>query len=114
MNPRDFWDQATQLSAVAEEAAQRSAMSRAYYAALNRAALYLEKRGTELPPDGRYHEVVSSGIGTDFPGLESQLIDLMARRGAADYSVWHAWENDVDDAVQISARIISMLESKDP
>jgi len=112
MKPIEFHTLATALAAQSAEAARRTAVSRAYYAALNRAAQYVQPRGPPLPTGCAFHKVVRDRLADDFAGASDQLEKLMAKRGDADYEVWQPWDDDVSEALEISANIIATIDAK--
>jgi uncharacterized protein (UPF0332 family) len=74
------------LSANADEASLRSAISRAYYAAFNLARLWLVAKGVNVPKTGAAHAVVWDRL--DQHGLASEAVlgrALRDMRNNADY-----------------------------
>jgi uncharacterized protein (UPF0332 family) len=91
MNGRDFLPLARQLIGMSGEAARRSAVSRAYYAAFHVARDLLAGLGFTTPRADRAHEYLYRRLNNS--GLApvrvaaNQLHDLRARRNQADYDV---------------------------
>lgn len=113
MDPRDFQKLAVELARLKSEAEMRTAVSRAYYAALNHAAQLTEGIGVSIPDDWRFHNVVADSLINIEPGLKHELENLKLERGRADYRVWGPWESDeVEDALDTAEHIISTLDEK--
>src|SRR5947209_6945454 len=112
MDPRDFHTQARALAAAADEASQRSAVSRAYCAALNYAALAVERMGVQVPEDATIHDVIADAMVDVGPGLKHQLETLRYERGRADYRVWEPWDGDATDAVDVADHIIATITQR--
>jgi uncharacterized protein (UPF0332 family) len=91
MKPAAFLDLADDLAVGDNEAAWRTAVSRAYYAAFHAARDFIRKCGFEPPFADRahaylIHRLMQSGDAQlDFVGRE--LSDLRSRRNEADYEI---------------------------
>src|SRR5437879_4229739 len=87
----DYLDQANRLAAGGDEAGQRSAISRAYYAAFGLARRRLETvEGNPVPPTGRAHQYVWNAFVSNPPEARRAAIAasgtrLRRRRNLADY-----------------------------
>ena len=113
MEPKDFSRLAKELVGKRHEAALRTAVSRAYYAALNHAARVAEKSGVKLPEGPRIHEVVADSLVDIEAGLRDQLEYLKLKRGKADYRVWDPWIVDnVTDILEVADYIIMRIDEK--
>jgi hypothetical protein len=81
---------ATTLSTATDEASQRSALSRAYYAVFNKARLYWLTKNVTFPDDGAAHFRVWAGF-VPMGGKYRQAADcgkrLLALRRLADYQL---------------------------
>lgn len=70
---------------VGDEAAERSASSRAYYAAFHAARDHLDRRSPKVPRDGSAHAVVRDRIAAQSPAVGQNPRRLHGwRRNAAD------------------------------
>lgn len=113
MDAREFHRLAVSLAKQDDEAAQRTAVSRAYYAALNHAARLFERQGKELPDDYHIHQVVADSMADFMPGLKHELESLRISRGTADYRVWQTWDpREVEDALEVAEHIIATIDTK--
>ncbi len=113
MEPREFHKLAIDLAEKGYEAALRTAVSRAYYAALNHAARFLEESGVRLPQDHTFHDVVADNLVNVEAGLKHQLENLKMQRGEADYRVWEPWLiTNVNDILEIADHIVAVIEEK--
>lgn len=120
-DPRDFHAFAVECSTGAsDEAACRSAITRAYYAAYLVTHSYVrEKRIRAHPPAGEYwgpHERTIHAVGTiRNPGagyIEDELIKLKRLRINADYNLNYVdANNDVSGAIRTSSRIIAWVDA---
>lgn len=111
MEPKEFYKLAIDLAGKGYEAASRTAVSRAYYAALNHAARILEQIGVRLPQDHTFHDVVADNLVNLEIGLKHQLETLKIQRGRADYRVWDPWPiTNVNDILEIADHIISVID----
>lgn len=115
-DPRDFYAFAVRCSVdTDDEAACRSAISRAYYSAFLIAQTYARTRGIQAYPSrGEYwgsHERIIKAVGEiRHPGatyMEEELGKLKHLRVKADYRVGYAEANSqMADAIQDAAQII--------
>lgn len=85
---RDFLVTAGLLATQPEdEGAQRSAISRAYYACFHRARDYSRARSANIRRDGSAHVAVRRFLGTSDPRIEWDLLRLHTLRTHADYDI---------------------------
>lgn len=70
---------------IGDEAAERSAISRAYYAAFHAARDLLDRRSPTVPRDGSAHAVVRDRIAAQSPAAGQDLRRLHGWRKNADY-----------------------------
>src|SRR5687767_10011663 len=89
MKPTDFIAVATKLSADTEEAALRSAVSRAYYGAMHEARVLIESCGFKFGTDlhGKLPMCMDSSGDADLRTAGSQLGTLRTIRNDADYKL---------------------------
>ena len=91
MNPRDFLTLATALAAGTTEAAWRSAVSRAYYAAFHAARQLLRDLGFRVPRGDQAHAYLwmrlSNCGGASLQRAGQLLNSLRTERNRADYDI---------------------------
>jgi len=91
MNPRDFLTLANALAAGTTEAAWRSAVSRAYYAAFHAARLLLRDLGFRTPRGDQAHAYLwmrlSNCGNARLEAAGQKLQDLRRERNRADYDL---------------------------
>jgi hypothetical protein len=94
----------------------RSAISRAYYAALNAAVEFLNSIGISVTETGDCHAVVKMGLGesneTDLKKVSSHLGTLGAERRRADYRMADTGIEDpdlADQLVTIALQTVNLL-----
>lgn len=116
MDPREFLTLAQQLSQATTEAAWRSALSRAYYAAFHVARKLLEDCGFGVPRADRAHAYLwlrlsnCSDIGVQ--QADRDLNDLRRHRNAADYDLTRPMRSGAARIQQqVAGRIIQALEA---
>jgi len=81
-----YLDLAESLAGLAgDEAAQRSAISRAYYAAFHRGRDFLDRKTPTVPRDGSAHVEVRNRLAVDSRGVAQDLRRLHGWRKNADY-----------------------------
>lgn len=107
VEPQEFLDLAWELSRREDEAAQRSAVSRAYYAAFH----HLRGTITASQHDrggrgGREHQRVAEAVTELDPAAGRLLMQLRLRRNRADYDIEEPLEADM---ARISCRIAEAL-----
>lgn len=113
MEPREFYKLAIDLAEKGYEVTSRTSVSRAYYAALNYAARFIEESGVRLPEDHKFHDVVADNLADIEPGLKHQLETLKIQRGEADYRVWEPWLiTNVHDILEIANHIMVVIKEK--
>ncbi len=98
------------------ESRLRCAVSRAYYAALGRAAAYLTYEvGEVLPPETFHETVIRSFTDSEQPGWEAvgaKLDRLRDYRKGADYeSEIKNWSAKAEESLKLSSKAISSLEN---
>ncbi len=116
MDPRDFLILARQLVLASTEAAWRSAVSRAYYAAFHVARHLLEDLGFTVPHADRAHAYLwlrLSNCGD--PQVEKagmRLNDLRRERNGADYDLVRSRRQTVTQKqIPIATSIIQVFEA---
>jgi uncharacterized protein (UPF0332 family) len=91
MNPLDFLALADQLAADHSEASQRSAVSRAYYAAFNAAKALIESCGLRFPSTNEAHAKLPMCMAhsgdAELKVAEGKLHSLRQQRNGADYEL---------------------------
>ncbi len=91
MNPRDFLTLANALAAGATEAARRSAISRAYYAAFHTARLLLRDLGFRVPRGDQAHAYLWMRLSNcgdpQVVAAGQKLQDFRGKRNEADYNL---------------------------
>lgn len=121
MNPQDFLQTAQNLSGSDYEADMRSAISRAYYAALHTAfgALPEQRRPDLKARDKSSHsKVIDAYDGwskaiepkrTDKRLIKEMLIDIKGQRTRADYELdTEIKKDDVSDSLEQAKAVIAM------
>jgi uncharacterized protein (UPF0332 family) len=116
MDPREFLTLAQQLSLAATEAAWRSAISRAYYAASHVARQLLEDVGFAVLQADRAHAYLWLRLSNRGDPLVQNagrgLKDLRRDRNWADYDLAHPMRQSLSQNQRsFAARIIQTLES---
>jgi uncharacterized protein (UPF0332 family) len=91
INPRDFLVLAKRIAGLGGEAAQRSAISRAYYAAFHAARLLFVNLGFTVPRGDRAHAFLSLRLQNsgERPAMDAgiELDDFRSNRNIADYDL---------------------------
>lgn len=109
------------LTSSSDEAKLRSSISRAYYAAFNRARKYLKVQHYQVPRDYTAHEYVINQFRNsqkednkywkDWRMIGSDLADLRERRNRADYDdILVNLPKKADFALKASQKIIDRLD----
>lgn len=116
MDPREFLTLAQQLSLATTEAAWRSAISRAYYAAFHVARQLLEDLGFAVPQADRAHAYLWLRLSNCGDPLVQKagrgLKDLRRDRNWADYDLTHPIGQSLSQNQQsFAARIIQAFET---
>lgn len=116
MDPHDFLTLAQQLSGAATEAAWRSAVSRAYYAAFHIARHLLEDLGFTVPRADRAHAYLwlrLSNCGDPLVQTAGQGLNGLRRdRNGADYDLVRPVQQSLAQSQwPFAARIIHVFES---
>jgi uncharacterized protein (UPF0332 family) len=116
MNERDFLTLAQALAAQTTEAAWRSAVSRAYYAAFHVARRLLEDLGFTVPSDEKAHAYLwlrlSNSGDPQTLRAGSDLRDLRRYRNEADYHLWRFVPQSLAvHRLHIAERIIQWLDA---
>lgn len=116
----DYLTLAERLASSSDEASQRSAISRAYYAAFHAAARYVArtKPEVEIPRDGRKHQVVWTALkdGTrQERGAKAWGIKLRGKRTQADYElVGLSFPRDAAFALEAARGVVDNLRAAQP
>ncbi len=118
MNARDYFELARKLSQMRTEAANRSAVSRGYYAAFHFGKKLVEGLGFYLPKDAAAHdklyELLNNAEIDSAHDAAALLFRLRKRRVLADYDFEHqGFQSHRDcqlDLVQV-AGVIAFCES---
>lgn len=111
----DYLDLAAELAEWnGNEAAERSAISRAYYPAFGMARGYLRGVGVSLPSGSRAHVAVWDHFHTTPNPVHRRIADrgrqLRRRRGRADYEdAYPGVSLDASDAVSLARRLLADL-----
>lgn len=121
MNPQDFLQTAINLSGSQYEADMRSAISRAYYAALHTAfnALPMQRKPNLKARDKSSHSKVIDAYDvwsktiepkrTDKRLIKEMLIDIKSQRTRADYELdTEIKKADVSDSLEQAKAVIAM------
>ena len=116
MNPRDFLDVANALIVGATEAAWRSAVSRAYYAAFHAARRLLRDLGFRTPRADQAHAYLwlrlSNCGDAQMVTAGQKLQDLRGERNRADYDIDLALlRANAAKYVHQADRLISLLDA---
>ena len=116
MNPREFLALARVLSLDTTQAAWRTAVSRAYYAAFHVARLLLTDLGFVVPQADRAHAYLWLRLNNCGDSQVQQaavsLNTLRGRRNAADYDLHRPVSQAFAQAqVQVAERIIQVLDA---
>lgn len=116
MDPREFLTLAQRLSLETTEAAWRSAISRAYYAAFHVARQLLEDLGFAVPYADRAHAYLwlrlSNCSNPLVQNAGGRLNDLRRDRNRADYDLVRPLRRSLPQNQQsLAARIIQVFES---
>jgi uncharacterized protein (UPF0332 family) len=112
----DYLDLATRLAGEADEAAKRTAISRAYYAAFNQADAWLQARRPPPPGGGASHERVWAEFRSGSDAAQRIAIDgerLKLRRVQADYRIPYRGDlnGEAGMAIQISRKLSRALQA---
>lgn len=119
-DPREYLTVAAQLAESSDEAAQRSAITRAYYAAFLVTREYVEQRGqlAHPPPHRRWgsYERVIFSIGMvrhpDTRRIRRALFSLRSLRTSADYDLGYTDAGkDVAKAMQNAVKVIAWVDA---
>jgi uncharacterized protein (UPF0332 family) len=111
----DYLDLADELAArVGEEAAERTAISRAYYAAFGMARAYLRAKGVGIPSGSLAHVAAWDRFHATPDPVHRRIADrgrrLRKRRGRADYEdTYVGLAVDVLDSVSLCRRLLADL-----
>lgn len=110
-----YFHLARDLSTRPEEAALRSAISRAYYAAYNVAEIYLTDKGIPKPSTGNSHKDVWDAFlrkgGRTFTSVADKGDRLRRKRTQADYdSILTGLSSKVTDSLNDANAILSYLK----
>lgn len=114
VDPREFYAVAAQLAVSPGEAEQRTAVGRAYYAALHAAARALRGDYGPFPISGAFHGAVADALAKD-AGVRAhdRLVTLRKARRFVDY--------DIDDimpppasryALHVARQFLSFVKQK--
>lgn len=115
MNPRDFNILARELANRTDPASNRTAISRAYYAAYNVAANLLEDMRYPIPQDGNSHRRVRACLSysqdKDMRIASHKLAELYSSRLEADYRLSKPQnQKDAISRVDIAEGLINILD----
>ncbi|HET6455849.1 MAG TPA: hypothetical protein VFI02_15705 [Armatimonadota bacterium] len=115
MDPRSFNVLARELANRTDPAANRTAISRAYYAAYNVAASLLEDMSCHVPQDGTSHKLVRERLSysqdKDMRIAGHKLADLYNSRLEADYQLSKPQnQKDAISRVDIAEGLINTLD----
>lgn len=92
VTPADLLELARELSTRGDEAAQRCAVSRAYYAAYFSCIAFASRELSFVPTGlARDHRLVRSTMRTARPDLAARLDTLRRDRNRADYDIDEPW-----------------------
>jgi uncharacterized protein (UPF0332 family) len=111
----DFLQLAEDLRAEKDtDAALRTAVSRAYYAAFHVARLHLVKHGHQLPKTGEAHEAVRQALqrgSKEEQRAVNQLQRLLQSRRHADYDagVRTVWASQCDTCISQAKNVLTLL-----
>ena len=96
-----------------EEAALRTAISRAYYATFHSGRTQLAKAGLEIDRSGRAHQQVRDELGRQSGPLQQELVRLHRWRKQADYDDVCSFDVEVTahDAVALARMTIERIRS---
>lgn len=112
---RDFMQIASALALqIGDEGAQRTTLSRAYYACFHRARAYAQACGAAAPKDGSAHVAVRRFVATRDAEIESNLRRLHSWRKNADYDVPYpngTLESDVQASLEIAEGVILAIDA---
>jgi uncharacterized protein (UPF0332 family) len=116
MNGRDFLSLAKDLLTYPTEAAWRSAVSRAYYAAFHVARQLLEDLSFTVPRGERAHAYLwlrlSNCGDLQVGGAGRGLGDLRRHRNFADYDVWGSVSNwEATGRVSVAEHLIQVFDT---
>ena len=113
----DFLGLADELAGrFGDEAAERTAIGRAYYAAFNAARDYLVRTGASIPQAGQAHVLVWDRFHAGPDPVHRRIADrgrnLRKRRGRADYdAVYPQVSRDARASVVMARRLLADLAS---
>ena len=111
----DYLDLADELvKRTGDEAAERSAVSRAYYAAFGTAREYLIQSGASIPKSGPAHAIVWTRLHAMPDPVHRRIADLgrllRRQRGRADYDDSYPGVSvDAQNAVAMARRLLTDL-----
>ncbi|MBX7103666.1 MAG: HEPN domain-containing protein [Gemmataceae bacterium] len=113
---RAFLATAEMLASASDEAAWRSAVSRAYYAAFHTACEYFRLMGFRVPREERAHKYTAFRLNNSGHPIAERLglkIDrLRSARNRADYDLDRPFDSDIaNDNVDIGREIVDALAS---
>jgi uncharacterized protein (UPF0332 family) len=118
MNPIDFLSLADRLSADSSQACQRSALSRAYYAAFHAAKELIESCGLRFPSTNEAHAKLPMCLAQsgdhELKVVEVKLRSLRQHRNGADYELdnpRYAQPKFVALQLQIAHQIASAVQA---
>lgn len=113
----DYFELAAELAArTGDEAAERTAISRAYYAVFCTARRLLRARGERLPGGGRDHVAVWDRFHAIPDPVHRRIADrgrrLRRRRGRADYEdVYAELVRDARSSIRLARLVLTDLEA---
>jgi uncharacterized protein (UPF0332 family) len=116
MDERDFLALAQRLANEADQAAWRSAVSRAYYAAFHRARRLMESLGFTVPRAERAHSYLWLRLhNCGHRPVQREAANLNVLRGLrnqADYDLTRGFQQALAQAyVQVAAQVIQTLDA---
>lgn len=116
MNGRDFLPLARKLAADPSEAAWRSALSRAYYAAFHVARELLESMGFAVPKADAAHKHMAWRLGNcgdaQVEDVGQKLDILRGERNSADYDMRHPMpQNLAQQRIKMVEQILRTLDA---
>lgn len=113
----DFLDLAAELGTrTGDEAAERTAIGRSYYAAFCTARQVLRSRGERLPGGGRAHVAVWGRFSATPDVVHRRIADrgrrLRRRRGRADYEdTYPDLTVETEDSIDLARRLLADLDA---
>lgn len=119
-----FWDFGSETLGIgwskrSEQAAVRSAVSRAYYAAFHCARRVAESYGATIGDAKTAHQLVidwfDSHSDVAFNDIADKLRDLRKQRNSADYDTASGWtESDARTELETAKRVLAKLKQLAP